>query len=848
MMNRIKIMRCCLLVLSIVLILFSSHVFSQIEWAQQVIESTMRRSPPSSFGNWAYPRGFYLFGQYRFWKMTGEGAYFQFLRDWVDQHVDSQGNIDADISSLDNTQPGLVTLLCYVETGEEKYKLAAQYIRQVYHTYPRTSDGAFWHNKWAEGQLWSDGVYMVLPFLVRYGQVFNEPELFTECAHQLITYASHLQYESGLLFHAYDEDGSSDWADPVTHHSPWFWGRAIGWFGMALIEVLEIIPEDHADRAELITILSNLIHGLSEVQDEDTGLFYQVVDQGGRTDNWLESSCSCMYSYFTARAIARGYVGSEYEEMAEKAYEGVLRDKFSVDTQGLTYLKDICQGTGVSSDYSYYYNRSRNTNDQHGLGAFLMMCWQMAQSGMDSNTNRPPIVTFKSPQDSTSAWPGTDIPISVTAIDMDGKVVRVEFFANNTSLGVDEQAPWEIVWQDAPEGEYLITAAATDDSAETATSAPIILNVTDDVFYIEAETGYVSNGTIDSNHPGFTGTGFVNLENQAGTYLELTLNLPESGSWSVRFFYANGTENNRPCEIRLDDRIIKESFDFLPTGDWPTWMYSDSLNLRISDGEHVLRITGLKSASAPNLDHLEWSYHDAGTGPNDFNITFEAEDGFVSDGSVDTEHAGFTGAGFVNLENYSGTYLELSLNLPASGSWNVRVHYANGSESNRPCEIQVDGSVFFDSFDFSPTDEWTDWTYSGIMVLDLTAGEHVLRITGLESGSAPNLDHFEFILNDSGTDIEHHPDHQPHIFQLDPSFPNPFNHACVIRYHLSMENRIRVNVLNIRGSQIATLIDEQQTSGDHRVRFDAEGLPSGIYIIELRAGGYSARQKAMLVK
>ncbi|MBN1781956.1 glycoside hydrolase family 88 protein [bacterium] len=822
-------------------------LYGQLELGQQVLESTMTRYTPANFGNWAYPRGFYLFAQYRFWKMTGDDRYFQYMRNWVDQHVDSQGHIDADITSLDNSEPGLVTLFCYEETGEQKYKLAADYIRNVYHTYPRTSDDAFWHNMWAEGQIWSDGVYMILPFLVHYGRVFNEPELYTECAHQLITYASHLQDESGLLFHAYDEDGSSEWADPVTRHSPWFWGRAIGWFGMALIEVLDIIPEDHPDRQALIDILARLIHGLSEVQDAPTGLFYQVVDQGQRADNWLESSCSCMYSYFTARAIEKGFADASCGTMAKRAYEGVLRDKFSVDSQGLTYLKDICQGTSVSSDYAYYYNRGRNTNDQHGLGAFLMMCWQMARSGTDLEGNSAPIVTFITPGDSALFWPGTDILLSVSGIDLDGEVVQVAFYADNTLLGTDGQAPWEWTWNNAPEGLHTLTATATDDSGATTESDPLIVIVTDDKLIIEAEDGSLHTGTVDNNHTGYSGTGFVNLDNQAGTWLDLNVDLPEDGPWAVRIYYANGTTDSRPCEIRIDGNVIEESLDFPPTGEWTDWTYSGEILLDLDSGRYTLRITGLVSSGAPNLDHLELVCRETGNGGT--SLYFEAEENAVfSAGSVDAEHAGFTGSGYVNLENQAGSYLETGFTLPRSGTWNMRIHYANGTADNRPCEIRIDGNVIEESLDFPPTGEWTGWTYSETLSLELDAGSHTMRITGLEAASAPNLDHLEMVLQAANTPVGPQPVTWPDRFMLSRNYPNPFNSRTIIRYHLPENGRVQVTIYDVIGNEVACLIDEPQEAGSHQVRFDGQALASGMYVAELRAAGTVLRNKMILMK
>jgi unsaturated rhamnogalacturonyl hydrolase len=335
---------------------------SPIEWAKKVVESTMRRKTPSNLGwrTWEYDSGFYLFGQYNIWKTTGQDSYFQYIKDWVDLHVNSNGTIDRTINDLNYFQPGLITLLLCLETGEAKYRWAVDYLRNVLKTYPKTSDGGFWQNTTTE-QLWLDGAYMVLPFLAKYGQVFGDTTCLTEAANHIIIVADHLQDPSGLLYHVYDEDGSESWADPVTHHSPYFWGRSIGWYGMAIVEILDCIPQNHPKRPEVIHILADLIEGLSQFQDQKTGLWYQVVDMGNRPDNWLETSCSCMFAYVTERAVEKGYVDSKYKTMARNAYEGILKEKMNLGSDGLTNLKDICGGTVVSGDYSYYASRPRNT-------------------------------------------------------------------------------------------------------------------------------------------------------------------------------------------------------------------------------------------------------------------------------------------------------------------------------------------------------------------------------------------------------------------------------------------------------------------------------------------------------
>jgi unsaturated rhamnogalacturonyl hydrolase len=276
-------------------------------------------------------------------------------------------------------------MLLYENTQTAKYQVGPKALRQYLTTYPRTADGGFWHMTQGTGanptlgvdQLWSDGTYMSTPFLMKYGTLFNDLAASSdEVTKQLTVYASHLQDSTtGLFYHAYDEKGTATWADPTTHHSSEFWGRSIGWFGMALVDALDTIPADHPKRAAVLKILTDLIAGLVKYQDAATGLWYQVVNKGTVAGNWLETSCSSMYTYVIAKAVEKGYVDSSNLDVAIKGYNGVLT-KVSLDATGATSLKDICVGTDVG-DYAYYIGRTKATNDSHGLGAFLIMSEQM---------------------------------------------------------------------------------------------------------------------------------------------------------------------------------------------------------------------------------------------------------------------------------------------------------------------------------------------------------------------------------------------------------------------------------------------------------------------------------------
>jgi rhamnogalacturonyl hydrolase YesR len=350
------------------------------DWSTAVVDSTMTRFTPGTLGGWGYTRGLYLYGQYLVYQRTHNPSYLNYIKAWADRFVASDGSISVTFNNLDSMQSGNILLILYKETGQAKYRIAAQQIRDRLKTYPRTTDGGFWHATSREHQLWADGTFMVVPFLVRYGQIVGETTYTQdEAAKQLIVYGSHLQTSLGILKHAYDESRTQTWADPVTGVAPEYWCRAVGWYGMTEIETLEALPATHPQRAKLLTILQNLVAGYARFQDPATGRWFQVVDKGSRSDNWTETSCSAMYTFVISRAVERGWVDAGYATAASKGYQGVLA-KVSRGSDGLTNIADICIGTNVG-DYSYYIGRTRATNDFHGLGAFLIMNEQLIRTG-----------------------------------------------------------------------------------------------------------------------------------------------------------------------------------------------------------------------------------------------------------------------------------------------------------------------------------------------------------------------------------------------------------------------------------------------------------------------------------
>nr|WP_228562688.1 glycoside hydrolase family 88 protein [Catenulispora rubra] len=347
------------------------------DWSVAVVKSTMQRFTPATIGGWSYPVGLYLYGQYQVYLRTHDASYLTYLKAWVDRFVAADGTIKQSFSSLDSMLAGRLLIILHHETGQSRYAVAAATIRHRLNTYPRTSDGGFWHADTSSRahQLWDDGLYMVVPFLAEYGKEFNDPAGEAEAVKQLTVYANHLQQPNGLLQHAYDESKTASWANPTTGLSPEQWCRANGWYGMAVVTALDDVPTTQPGRATLLADLSRFAAGLEKYQDPATGRWFQVIDKPTGAGNWTETSCSSMNAYTLSRGAQQGYIDSHYTALAQKAYHGVLA-RLSIGSNGLTNLTTISIGTNVGN-YAYYIGRTQATNDFHGLGSFLIMNEQL---------------------------------------------------------------------------------------------------------------------------------------------------------------------------------------------------------------------------------------------------------------------------------------------------------------------------------------------------------------------------------------------------------------------------------------------------------------------------------------
>ncbi|MBZ0310496.1 MAG: glycoside hydrolase family 88 protein, partial [Anaerolineae bacterium] len=339
-------------------------------WAAQTADSVMQRHPILS-EKWSYEWGVILTGLLELWLDTHESAYFDYVQKNIDFFVSEDGQIRAyhlKDYNIDNIQPGRLLFALYEATGDDRYRKAIFLLREQLRQHPRVAEGGFWHKLIYPHQMWLDGAYMGCPFYTRFAAAFDDFAAFDDVAHQLKLLAWHTRDPyTGLLYHGWDETHQQKWADSATGRSPHFWGRAIGWYLMALVDVLDYFPATHPDHQTLLDIYATTISAVLRYQDAASGVWYQVIDQGKRKGNYLESSASCMFVYAIAKGVRKGYLAPGDLVYANKAYVGIL-ENFVVADEGIN-VTHICSVAGLggtpyrSGSFDYYMNEPIVTND-----------------------------------------------------------------------------------------------------------------------------------------------------------------------------------------------------------------------------------------------------------------------------------------------------------------------------------------------------------------------------------------------------------------------------------------------------------------------------------------------------
>jgi polygalacturonase/rhamnogalacturonyl hydrolase YesR len=364
--------------------------------AEKIAKSVMKRCPDLwslDFGTkpkWSYTYGLVFKALWEVWETGRDPQILAYIESYYDQMIDDSGAIVtykvADYN-IDHINPGKVLFALYEQTGKQKYQKAIDLLRGQMKGHPRTSQGGFWHKKRYPHQMWLDGIYMGSPFLAQYAVVCGETDLFDDVANQIILMNHYARdRKTGLLFHGWDESRQQRWADPTTGLSPNFWGRAMGWYAMALVDTLDFMPAEHPQRTAIIQILDDLMTAVVRYQDPETGVWWQVVDKSRADGNYLESSCSAMFVYTMLKGIRLGYLADDFMPAAEKGYQGMIRQFLETSDDGLIHITQGCSVAGLGGDpyrdgsYAYYISEPVRSDDPKAVGPFILAALEYAKA------------------------------------------------------------------------------------------------------------------------------------------------------------------------------------------------------------------------------------------------------------------------------------------------------------------------------------------------------------------------------------------------------------------------------------------------------------------------------------
>ena len=356
--------------------------------ATRMIDAVVARNPVVH-KEWDYTAGVVLLGVHDAGARTNNRSYGDYVRRNMDRLVRADGSIESyelKEFNLDQIAQGRLLFPLHQQTKDERYRKAIELLREQLRQQPRTKEGGFWHKQIYPHQMWLDGLYMAAPFLTQYAVTFGDTAALSDVTRQLLLVARHTRDpRTGLYYHAWDESKSQIWADSLTGVSPHFWGRAIGWYAMALVDVLEYLPATHTDRAAVIDELRKLARAVASVQDPVTGLWYDILDLPNRAGNYHETSASSMFVYALAKGVRQGHLANEFRGVAERGYRGLTQRMLSTDERGLLSLNRIVSVSGLggkqqrNGSFEYYISEPVVSNDYKGVGPFIMASLELAR-------------------------------------------------------------------------------------------------------------------------------------------------------------------------------------------------------------------------------------------------------------------------------------------------------------------------------------------------------------------------------------------------------------------------------------------------------------------------------------
>ena len=360
---------------------FLSHLIqdNQIKPGETLAQAQLSRPAV-----WNYEMGVVLTGIQKLWEATHEEKYLLYIKKIIDHFINEDGSIrtyNLEEYNFDNIPAGRQLLFLHQVYKEEKYIKAADLLRKQLAWQPRNKVGGFWHKLKYPYQMWLDGMYMAAPFYANHSAINKQTKDFDDIINQFVWMEKYSRDSAtGLLSHGWDESHLQQWADSKTGKSPEFWNRAMGWYLMGLVDVLDYIPRDHPRRGELLQILNRLVTAILRFQDKPTGVWWQITNKANQEGNYLESSGTAMFVYGMAKSINKGYISQTYKPDVMKAYNGMIKEFVVKDSIGNVHYINAVSGAGLggnpyrSGSYLYYVSEPKRDDDLKAIGPFIQAC------------------------------------------------------------------------------------------------------------------------------------------------------------------------------------------------------------------------------------------------------------------------------------------------------------------------------------------------------------------------------------------------------------------------------------------------------------------------------------------
>ncbi len=348
---------------------------------------------------WSYTSGTEMGAMLDTYLAYKDESILDYLKKYPERMINEKGEATGykyEDFNLDNVRPGKFLLELYKLDSKPNVLVTLKKLFKQLEKQPRTKEGVYWHKAIYANQVWLDGIFMGLPYYTAAATMLKgekkAKKYYDDAVEQIIkTDKRTFDEPTGLWKHAWDETHTMFWADSISGKSKHSWARAMGWYTMAMVEVLDNLPEDYSRRQEVIDVFQKAMAALVRYQGKKTGVWYDVLDVKDER-NYLESTASCMFAYCLLKGARKGYLDESYRKAGVKAYNGILKQFIRVNADKTISLTRCCEVSGLGpgpgpyvkepnyrrdGSFDYYMSEPIRDNDGKGVGPFIWASLEM---------------------------------------------------------------------------------------------------------------------------------------------------------------------------------------------------------------------------------------------------------------------------------------------------------------------------------------------------------------------------------------------------------------------------------------------------------------------------------------